>query len=191
MQSHGAAFAPLPSWHDEEGSSSAFQNHSHEQPPAPYGPLEPSHPAPLATFHNRVDPHSPDSYGPLGATLSAPGPANLGAAPRGFSQPLRYNRGYMPAGMSQSKGVLTPVVEEDQSTEREEPQGREIDDFSQAYSSAGIGQLPDEDTEEDHTPLRSRSRDTIDDDDSLPRQSGGHRPLWQQNRQQSRNLMWL
>lgn len=118
--------------------------------------------------------------------------------------------------MFNPKGILTPVVEEDQSTDPEEPQeephepyepyephepqeprgrepqAREIDDFSQAYSSAGIGQLPDEDTESDHTPLRGPSRDgTFEDDDPLPRHSGGHRPLWQQNRQQGRNLMWL
>ncbi|KAI1114457.1 hypothetical protein F5Y14DRAFT_450999 [Nemania sp. NC0429] len=205
MQSHGAAFAPLPSWHDDEVSST-FQNHSHEQPPAPYGPLEPSHPAPPPTFlhHNRLTPNAPDSYGTLEATLSAPGPASLGpAAPRGFLQPPRYNRGYMPVGMSQSKGSLTPVAEEDQSTERDEPQQQqqqqqaqtpEIYAFSQAYSNAGIGQLPDdEDTEEDRTPLRGRSGDNSqeDDDSSLPRRSGGSRPLWQQHRQRSRNLMWL
>ncbi|KAI3322084.1 hypothetical protein HD806DRAFT_136526 [Xylariaceae sp. AK1471] len=166
MQSHGAAFAPLPSWNDEEGRSSpTFHNHPHPYPPSPYGPLEPTFTAP-----------------------AAPPPANLTANPHGFSQPLRYNPAYMAASMP--KGSLTPVVEEEQPLEREEPQRREIDDFSRAYSSAGIGQLPDEDIEEDRAPLRGNVQDTPEED-SPPQRSGGHRPLWQQNRQQSRNLMWL
>ncbi|KAI1156747.1 hypothetical protein F4825DRAFT_446219 [Nemania diffusa] len=188
MRSHAAG--SLPSWYDEDESPSrTFQSHSHPQPPDPYGPLESSRSA-SPNFRTYSNPHPPDHYGPLESTLSAPAPANLGGPAYGFSQPLRYNQGYMPVGMPQPKGSLTPVAEEDQSIEREEPQGREIDDFSQAYSSAGIGQLPDDDSEEDRTPLRNNSQDT-QEDDSLSRQSGGHRPLWQQNRQQHRNLMWL
>ncbi|KAF2968249.1 hypothetical protein GQX73_g5310 [Xylaria multiplex] len=192
MQSHGAAFAPLPSWHDEEGDpSSAYHNHSHPHSPQPYGPLESTRAASSSNYRENSNPHPPDPYGPLESTLSTPAPANLGAASHGFAQPLRYNPGYMPAGMPQPKGSLTPVVEEDQSLEREESQGREIDDFSRAYSNAGIGQHSDEDTEGDRTPLRANPRDAQEEDDAISRRSAGHRPLWQQNRQQSRNLMWL
>ncbi|KAI0460107.1 hypothetical protein F5B21DRAFT_131780 [Xylaria acuta] len=187
MRSHGAAFAPLPSWRDEEGSPPPnFRSHSHPQPPEPYGPLEPTHAASSSDFRGHPSPHPPDPYGPLEPYLSAPTSANLGATAHGYSQPLRYNPGYI----QQPKGSLTPVVEEEQSLEREDPPGREIDDFSRAYSSARIGQLPDDNVEEDRTPLRSNSHNT-QEDDSVSRRSPGHRPLWQQNRQQSRNLMWL
>jgi hypothetical protein len=101
---------------------------------------------------------------------------------------MRYNPVYMAVGMP--KGSLTPVVEEEQPLEREEPQGREIDDFSRAYSNAGLGQLTDDDVEEDRAPLRGNAHNILEEDSS-PRRSGGHRPLWQQNRQQNRNLMWL
>ncbi|GAW20020.1 hypothetical protein ANO14919_095140 [Xylariales sp. No.14919] len=192
MQSHGAAFAPLPSWHDDEGDhSSTSHNNSHPHPPQPYGPLEPMRSASSSNYRDNSNPHPPDPYGPLESTLSAPAPANLGPITHGYSQPLRYNPGYIPNSMPQPKGSLTPVVEEDQSLEREESQGREIDDFSRAYSSAGIGQHSDEDIEEDRTLLRARAHGAQEEDDSVSRRDGGHRPLWQQNRQQSRNLMWL
>ncbi|KAI0404152.1 hypothetical protein F4802DRAFT_615953 [Xylaria palmicola] len=198
MQSHGAAFAPLPSWHEHDDEASSG-GHSHPEPPEPYGPLEPTHAGPSSTLRNPPNPPPlADPHGPLEPALSAPAPANLGAgasaagAARGFSQPLRYNPAYMPIGMSQPKGSLTPVAEEDQSMEREEPpQGREIDDFSRAYSSAGIGQLADDDVEEDRAPLRRNEPRGTPEDGSPSRRPVGHRPLWQQNRQQSRNLMWL
>ncbi|KAI1736768.1 hypothetical protein F4680DRAFT_451625 [Xylaria scruposa] len=184
MRSHGAAFAPLPSWNDDEGSPSPnFHSHSHPQPPEPYGPLESAQAASSSNFRGHPGLHRQDPYGQFEPSLSAPAPANLGATAHGYSQPLRYHPGYMP-----QQGSLTPVVEEEQSLEREEPPGREIDDFSRAYSSAGIGQLTDEDVEEDRTPLRNNTQY----EGSAARQSPGHhRPLWQQNRQQSRNLMWL
>ncbi|KAI0486151.1 hypothetical protein F4859DRAFT_357396 [Xylaria cf. heliscus] len=187
MRSHGAAFAPLPSWQDEEGSHSPnFHNHSHPHPPEPYGPLESTYAASPPTFRGHPGLHPTDPYGSFEPSLSAPAPANLGATAHGYSQPLRYNPGYMPP----PNGVLTPVVEEDQSMEREDPPGREIDDFSRAYSSARIGQLLDEAAEEDRTPLRNNSQYS-QDNESIARRSEGHRPLWQQNRQQGRNLMWL
>ncbi|KAI1820214.1 hypothetical protein F4861DRAFT_545888 [Xylaria intraflava] len=192
-QSQRGAFAPLPSWHDEEVSSSdMFHSHPHPQPPESYGPLESTR-SRVSSFHGHPNLHTPDPYAPLEADISAPPPANLGPAAHGFPQPLRYNPVYMPTSMQQPKGSLTPVVEEDQSIEREDPpQGREIDDFSRAYSSAGIGQLSDAGGDEDRTPLRANARGTEDDDEEeFPGRSAGHRPLWQQNRQQSRNLMWL
>ncbi|KAI8632486.1 hypothetical protein F5Y19DRAFT_365738 [Xylariaceae sp. FL1651] len=197
MRSHGAAFAPLPSWNDEDNggpSSPSFYNnaHAHAHQPSPYGPLEPT-------------------------GVSAPAPANLTPHGYGFSQPLRYNPSYMAMGMPMpAKAGLTPVVEEEQPFDREEQQqhqqqyqqqyqqqpqlqGREIDEFSRAYSNAGIGQLPDDEPDyEDRAPLRDHAAHEAGNstesssEDSPPRNRGaGHRPLWQQNRQQSRNLMWL
>jgi hypothetical protein len=186
QQSHGAAFAPLPSWHDDEGAppSPTSHSHPHPYPPNAYGPLEPS-----------------SSYL---SPPSAPAPANINT---NYSHPVRYHPGYMAVP---PKGGLTPVVEEDLRELREEqqqeqpppqaPQGREIDDFSRAYSNAGIGQLPDEEVEEDRTPLRRRDNGQGasgsgsgpgDEDDMPTRDRGTHRPLWQQNRQQTRNLMWM
>ncbi|KAK5624554.1 hypothetical protein RRF57_000270 [Xylaria bambusicola] len=191
IQSHGAAFAPLPSWNDEDGSSPPnAHNHAHPYPPEPYVPLERTRSTASSHYRTHSNPHPPDSYDPLESTLSAPTPANL-ATVHGYSQPMRYNSGYLSVAMPPPKGSLTPVVEEDQSLECEESQGREIDDFSRAYSSAGIGQLPDEDLEEDRTPLRANPQDAQQEGDSTPRRTAGNRPLWQQNRQQSRNLMWL
>ncbi|KAI0515329.1 hypothetical protein F5B22DRAFT_636609 [Xylaria bambusicola] len=191
IQSHGAAFAPLPSWNDEDGSPPppTAHNHAHPYPPEPYVPLERTRSAVSSHFRTHSDPHPPDSYGPLESTLSTPTPANL-ASVHGYLQPMRYNPGYPSVAMPPPKGSLTPVVEEDQPLEREESQGREIDDFSRAYSSAEIGQLTDEDVEEDRTPLRANPQDMQQEGDST-RRTAGNRPLWQQNRQQSRNLMWL
>jgi len=221
MQSHGAAFAPLPSWNEDENPDN-YDGDSHLQPPNPYGPLEPSFSAqaPRRSFS-----------GP--GRLAPPAPANLSPnAHGGYSQPLRYNPMYNMAGGlgTVAGGGLPPVVEEDQqSSEREElpgrqqyqaepePQRSEIDDFSRAYSNARIGQLTDDDEDDangvegDRAPLRANAQyyysnndnnggsssssnpqyEYDDDDGYPPRRSGGHRPLWQQNRQQSRNLMWL
>ncbi|KAI0434439.1 hypothetical protein F5Y09DRAFT_252670 [Xylaria sp. FL1042] len=117
------------------------------------------------------------------STLSISTPAYRDTTVRNYSQPWRYNPGYLPGGMAQPKGSLTPVVDEGQSLGREEFHGREIDDFSRAYSNAVRGQLTDPDVEEDRTPLRANAQD---------RSEGENRsPLWQQNRQKSRNLMWL
>ncbi|GAP92334.1 hypothetical protein SAMD00023353_7800560 [Rosellinia necatrix] len=192
VQSHGAAFAPLPSWHDEDGPClPIFRHDSHPPPPDPYGPLEQTRSASSSTFYDPSNLHPPGPYGPIEPVRSAPAPPNMGTASHGFSQPFRYQSAYMPVGMQQPKGSLTPVVEEDQSMEREESHGREIDDFSQAYSSAGIGQVSDENIEEDRTPLRDHPHYAHEERRSSSPLNGGHRPLWQQNRQRGRNLMWL
>lgn len=203
MESHGAAFAPLPTWNDEDGSPPpALNNHAHLYGSEPYVPLDRTRSTASSHYRTHSNPHPPDPYGPLESTLAAPTPANL-AATHGYLQPLRYNSGYLPTAMPPPKGALTPVVEEDNTLEREESQGREIDDFSRAYSSAGIGQLPDEEFEEDRTPLRAHNNNYYNntnnnntqdpqlDEELMSRRSAGNRPLWQQNRQQSRNLMWL
>ncbi|KAI1432239.1 hypothetical protein GGR50DRAFT_707112 [Xylaria sp. CBS 124048] len=207
-QSRGGAFAPLPSWHDEEISSATYHSHPHPQPPESYGPLEPSR-SRASSFHGHPNLRAPDPYAMLEPNIAAP--PNLGPSGHTFPQPLRYNPAYVPAApppQAKGQGSLTPVVEEDQSTEREdegrqqqrsssssqEREEREIDDFSRAYSSAGIGQMSDSGFEDDRRPLRysnTQGLDEYDDEEALAGRARGHRPLWQQNRQQSRNLMWL
>lgn len=100
------------------------------------------------------------------------------------------------------------------------PLTREIDDFSQGFSAA-LGRIGEEDEEDDelgqHEPYRDHvggasssgigsggqgsqiggggdggggGGDAASTHDSMG-SSSGHRPLWQQNRRQSRNLMWM
>lgn len=135
-------------------------------------------------------------------------PARTAPKPRGFSQPLRYHpptvRLVPPMGVGTG---LTPVAEEenphDQDSDRESdpsiissqgPTPTEIDDFSRAYMSAGIGT---QELEEDRQPLTDggalrSGAESPGGSQSPPRGNGmGNRPLWQQNRQQGRNLMWV
>ncbi|KAI1381834.1 hypothetical protein F4677DRAFT_5728 [Hypoxylon crocopeplum] len=175
-RSHGAAFAPLPSWHDDEEDRRPLTHYNSQ----PYSPP-----------HDRWQP------GPAMA------PAMTTTAGRGFSQPLRYHPATIRAVPLGVGTGLTPVAEEEQQHEQEHehehsggPNASEIDDFSRAYSSAGIGTQG-----EDRQPLTvmnpddssSRSGSTSPGGSQSPtRGTGpGNRPLWQQNRRQGRNLMWL
>lgn len=125
----------------------------------------------------------------------------------------------MPPGVGTG---LAPVAEEEQLSEHEYEvlhdhrggggrrpvHSSEIDDFSRAYSSAGIG-TEEMDYDDDRHPLAvinpddspPRSGTASPGDSQSPSRGGaggtgtgggiGNRPLWQQNRQQGRNLMWL
>ncbi|KAI1779686.1 hypothetical protein F4818DRAFT_149326 [Hypoxylon cercidicola] len=201
MSSHGAAFAPLPGWHDDEDDR-----------------------RPLTQYNNQ--PYYPPSHEPWhpGAAMAAP--ARTMNTGRGFSQPLRYHpatshAGAVPLGVGTG---LAPVAEEEQSDNDREHEvwhghrparSTEIDDFSRAYSSAGIGTQEDTtDYDDDDDGGGRRPLAVVNPDDSPPRpgtaspggnqsptrEGGGggggaggigNRPLWQQNRQQGRNLMWL
>ncbi|CAJ2512423.1 Uu.00g054380.m01.CDS01 [Anthostomella pinea] len=191
MQSRGAAFAPLPS-DDQRSPPMAYNQYSQ----IPYN----------------------DQWA-TGTTTNI----SSGYTMPSQSASLRYNPAHV-AGMGTG---LAPVAEEHTD---DEPDAREIDEFSRAYSSAGIGRqsmdhrydfndddddgVDDDDVPEDRRPLRDSGGEIAGgpgsggagnrDSDmeagtsvmSSPPQSqssrgGGHRPLWQQNRQQSRNLMWL
>ncbi|OTA79965.1 hypothetical protein M434DRAFT_38202 [Hypoxylon sp. CO27-5] len=220
MRSHGAAFAPLPSWHDDDEDTrplTQFANSNPQQPPQPYYP-----------------PSSSSAW----QTAPVAAPARTSTSNRGFSQPLRYHgstiRAVPPLGVGTG---LAPVAEEEQ-PHHEEPShshphshshshdndysgygygygygydngynrgatSSEIDDFSRAYSSAGIGT---QDVDEDRQPLTVVNPDehapssgaTSPGGSRSPTRGGagagvgtGNRPLWQQNRQQGRNLMWL
>ncbi|RYP21655.1 hypothetical protein DL765_002116 [Monosporascus sp. GIB2] len=96
--------------------------------------------------------------------------------------PRRYDPVHVP-GVGTG---LTPV-EEEESTENPT---REIDDFSRAYADARIGQA----SEDDQQPLtipEGRARSDSESEHSRSPARGGNRPLWQQNRQRSRNMMWM
>lgn len=202
MRSHGAAFAPLPSWHDDEEDTRPLTQYPNPQP----------------------QPYYPPSGGAW-QTAPVAAPARTSTSNRGFSQPLRYHgstiRAVPPLGVGTG---LAPVAEEEHPHEepsRPHPRdnyggqgyhggydyGRgatssEIDDFSRAYSSAGIGT---QDLDEDRQPLTVVNPDehapssgaTSPGGSQSPTRGGGgvggtgNRPLWQQNRQQGRNLMWL
>ncbi|KAI0175822.1 hypothetical protein GGR52DRAFT_331618 [Hypoxylon sp. FL1284] len=203
IKSHGAAFAPLPSWQDDEDDR-----------------------RPLTQYNNQ--PYYPpnDSWQP-GPAMA---PARTTNTSRGFSQPLRYppaaaHTGLSPLGVGTG---LAPVAEEEQQQHEHEgedendsergrehetqqdlsgargPAESEIDDFSRAYSSAGIGSQEADGF--DRQPLAGaaipynnpRRSGTASPRGSLSPSRGsggagglGNRPLWQQNRQQGRNMMWL
>ncbi|KAL7628979.1 hypothetical protein AAE478_000497 [Parahypoxylon ruwenzoriense] len=195
MRSHGAAFAPLPSWQDDEDvlpltHSNNYNNSSRSQP------------------YISPEPWQPGVAVAKKATTTG----------RGFSQPLRYHPTVAPVGGLVGTG-LTPVAEEEQPASPppppqqqkehhdhgEEPHSTsEIDDFSRAYSRAGIGT---QELEEDMQPLTRANPDenlppgsvsgVSSPSGSLSPSRGpgaggsGNRPLWQQNRQQGRNLMWI
>lgn len=101
--------------------------------------------------------------------------------------PQRYD----PAHVAGVGTGLAPVEEEDSYHHHHEPTAREIDDFSRAYSDARIGQVSDDDTR----PLTAAEELANPEPNSAEAPPGpirgGNRPLWQQNRQRSRNLMWM
>ncbi|KAI1640072.1 hypothetical protein F4809DRAFT_560025 [Biscogniauxia mediterranea] len=251
VRSHGAAFAPLPTWQDEQ---------QQRQPPPPPPSQQPPYSQHYSVPSSAYNAYPPSSYyddddeglwgGPGAAVVGASANNNGG----GRHSPLRYEQAHM-TGMGTS---LAPVVEDSE----HEPDPREIDEFSRAYAgAAGIGQDDeDEEEEEDMRPLRQydahasaasaaataaaaasarkpsissssmrsssslsssssaaaaaaaaapiaasravAARDMTDVDLSSPpeddtstrtysRGGSGYRPLWQQNRQQTRNPAWF
>jgi hypothetical protein len=75
-----------------------------------------------------------------------------------------------------------PPLESDQV-----PLTREIDDFQRAYHDA-LDRIREEDGSR---PATSQGNMTGGNVAEPQRESGEGRPLWQQNRRQSRNLMWM
>ncbi|KAH7035641.1 uncharacterized protein B0I36DRAFT_373025 [Microdochium trichocladiopsis] len=163
MGNHGAAFAPLPSWSDED----QYQ-HGQDYPR-----------------------RSNESQMPM------------------VPPPLREHPAFHQQPMLAVGTGLTPVVEErfeDYDAGNAHGRGREIDEFSQAYASARIGETSSQEDSErwplaaaasanpsnSSTGDQGRAGSDSDEMERLPSPSrGGHRPLWQQNRQQSRNMMWM
>ncbi|KAI2622208.1 hypothetical protein GGS26DRAFT_251369 [Hypomontagnella submonticulosa] len=184
MRSHGAAFAPLPSWQDEEEDRRPLTQYPSQQPYYP--------------------PYEQWQATPSRAAAARPPPAS-----RGFSQPLRYPPAAVHAVPMGVGTGLTPVAEEehshDNSSDHEHgysnhhdrggaapPHSSEIDDFSRAYSRAGIGtQEMDPLASDDNRPGSGTSSPESRSPSRGAGNGMGNRPLWQQNRQQGRNLMWL
>ncbi|KAK4189479.1 hypothetical protein QBC35DRAFT_493298 [Podospora australis] len=163
-------------------------------------------------FQNDVSPAddtSPYAYGGAGMAVSA------GASSSRTSYPPDYGQ-YPPihgiAGTPVVHGGIDDRLESDQV-----PLTREIDDFSQGFSAA-LGRIGEEDEEEDlGDPNRGHmmsgaagggglggsnhpaSATAATDDPHMSaaasstysRSSSAARPLWQQNRRQSRNQMWM
>ncbi|KAK6948624.1 hypothetical protein Daesc_010394 [Daldinia eschscholtzii] len=190
MTNHGAVFPPLPPWQDEEEDRRPLTQYTSP----PYRPL-PEPPRPQAQQVQQMQ-----------QAQTGMAPARTAPTPRAYSQPLRYHpptiRLVPPTGPVGTG--LTPVAEEETPQDQDSSSGSdreyessisrgptpsEIDDFSRAYMSAGIGT---QDLEEDRLPLREGA-ESPGGSQSPPRGggAGGNRPLWQQNRQQTRNLMWL
>ncbi|KAI0482227.1 hypothetical protein GGR56DRAFT_176513 [Xylariaceae sp. FL0804] len=209
MKSHGAAFAPLPSWNDDEsdGYGTPPMAHSQYQQQSPYRDVGWEHPLMAGMTTTATGPSSP----PRQHRLSPRGHHS-----RSFSQPLRS---YAPAHVPGMGTGLAPVVEEEQQQQHPAlrpspgPAAREIDEFSRAYASAGIGggrdshSLHDNETdaeeEDDRRPLRTSAQEQAgssttpasdgggSSENRSSSRSRGSRPLWQQNRTQHRNMMWL
>ncbi|KXX74591.1 hypothetical protein MMYC01_209459 [Madurella mycetomatis] len=95
----------------------------------------------------------------------------------------QYPAAYVGGGMRQFESDQVPLT-------------REIDDFSQGFSAA-LGRIGEEDedgVEGGHIPAPASTATAAAAGTNLadPHQSvGSGRPLWQQNRRQSRNLMWM
>ncbi|RYP58742.1 hypothetical protein DL770_010366 [Monosporascus sp. CRB-9-2] len=155
MRSHGAAFAPLPGWQEEQQPS-----------PSPYG-----------------NPYGQQHYESESTTYQPEIGVNYNTTPLG-PPPRRYDPVHVP-GVGTG---LTPVEEE---ASAENPT-REIEDFSRAYADARIGQIPDEDQRPLAIPEETAgSGSGSESEHGRSPVRGGNRPLWQQNRQRSRNMMWM
>ncbi|RYP65799.1 hypothetical protein DL769_006219 [Monosporascus sp. CRB-8-3] len=96
--------------------------------------------------------------------------------------PRRYDPVHVP-------GVGTGLAPVEEEAPIENPT-REIDDFSRAYANARIGQIPDDDQQPLTIP-EERAGSGSESEHGRSPVRGGNRPLWQQNRQRSRNMMWM
>lgn len=167
-RSHGAAFAPLPSWQDNQSNNGVDDYYYGNPYGNPYGEqLYPDQAYPTATNNGNEAGFGNGNY----------------AAPY-VSPP----QGYDSAHVASIGTGLAPVEEE----ARSESPTRDIDRFSQAYTDARIGQTPSDESIRPLTePEPVSSESTTSSSYPSPVRSGGGRPLWQQNRQRSRNLMWM
>jgi hypothetical protein len=151
--------------------------------PAPLPPITPyQEDDPQGTFLGQPD--SPYQRPNLGTQASY----NPGALPPADE----YQQVHIP-GIGTG---LAPLNTDPNYLNNTHPATREIDDFSRAYSDANIGQSMDD----DRAPLTAHADDhqtnyTLPSHygDTVQSASGdsNNRPLWQQNRHQSRNLMWM
>ncbi|KAK4172246.1 hypothetical protein QBC36DRAFT_338314 [Triangularia setosa] len=179
------------------------------------------HTSPRMPFQNDVSPIgqddvSPYAYSGAGGAVSAVTPHSHTSYPPSDELSMQYQhmqqqQGQYPAIYSGAAAI--PVIHngrgDDNRLESDQvPLTREIDDFSHGFSAA-LDRIGEED-EEDH--LRREERDDLGEMNMTSRQvneentgvgdraassvysrgsNGGGRPLWQQNRRQSKNMMWM
>ncbi|KAK3352662.1 hypothetical protein B0T25DRAFT_500931 [Lasiosphaeria hispida] len=128
---------------------------------------------------------SPFAYQGAGTHTSYPPPGV------GYVYPGQFPAAFAAGGGIGPGGALIPGDQV--------PLRREIDDFSQGFTAA-LGRIGEEEEDRDRVKTATSSggdttggeavRQSGDGDDE-PSGAGGVRPLWQQNRRQSRNLMWM
>lgn len=156
MRSHGTAFAPLPTWQEEEEPPTPQPHYN--QVHAPYGPA--------ASMYSPHEPRTGSSTYNMGGQAAA--------EPRNFAPTTGH-------------GAEWPIVATPIADAHMRSGSNELDDFSHGYTAA-VGHIRNED---DRQPLTISNPDDSGSEAGSPGRSTGERPLWQQNRRQSRNLMWM
>ncbi|KAK3935801.1 hypothetical protein QBC46DRAFT_396646 [Diplogelasinospora grovesii] len=129
------------------------------------------------------------------AYAGAAGVVNSGAAHNSYPPPDRYHYpGQYPAAYAGAAQGGGRRLESDQVPLTHET--REIDDFSQSFHAA-LGRIGEEDESNGHGGENGGDL-AINEGNGVNGGNGeggssppGMRPLWQQNRRQSRNLMWM
>lgn len=160
MRSHGAAFAPLPTWQEEE------------EPPTPQPHFQQPYNQPgqavSTDMYNQYDPVRGNSTQIIGG--------------QGTAQPVEYYT----TNVGAAAMARTPIADAHMRSG-----SNELDDFSHGYTAA-VGQIHQEEDRQPLTATNHERRQSGSDSGSPSRTGGiGDRPLWQQNRRQSRNLMWM
>lgn len=100
-----------------------------------------------------------------------------GAVPYNPTYPYGYGPGSMAGGVTAVGGGNEGHAESDQV-----PLTREIDDFSRGFNTA-LDEIQEDNTQQSNEYNMGAYPG--------PRGGGEGRPLWQQNRRRSRNLMWM
>ncbi|KAL2022913.1 hypothetical protein VTK56DRAFT_4444 [Thermocarpiscus australiensis] len=156
---------------------------------------------PLTQESLTADDHtrSPLSYGGGAGTAMSTGVASSvspSSYPPSSSEEYHYP-GQYPAAYAGGAGVM--MMRGNERLESDQvPLTRELDDFSQGFHAA-LGRIGEEDEEEAYQDLgrsggggQEGGHDVLSGGAASPHHSSGSgRPLWQQNRRQSRNLMWM
>ncbi|KAK4126483.1 hypothetical protein N657DRAFT_679402 [Parathielavia appendiculata] len=142
-----------------------------------------------------VSSYPPSSSGGISGVTDNGHNNNNHAIPAGaYHYPGQYPAAYAGGtGLMMSTGTNPLFVNRGAERQLESDQvpltaARELDDFSQGFHAAlgRIGEEDEEEAEEEDNRERGEGMGTHDSAGS-----GAGRPLWQQNRRQSRNLMWM
>ncbi|KAK6085552.1 hypothetical protein SCUP515_00659 [Seiridium cupressi] len=160
MRSHGAGFAPLPTWHEED------------EPPTP----QPQYNQPHSQQPYNGPGQAGNTYNPYGPVQGSSTQITGGQA---AAQPTFYNS----APIAGATMATTPIADAHMRTG-----SNELDDFSHGYTAA-VGQIQHDEDRQPLTAMTAEDHHAESGFESPMRP--GDRPLWQQNRRQSRNLMWM